>query len=572
MRRLLLTITGLAALLAATLSCEQVSINEVQPHAPVVTGFTPASAPAGAIVVVTGEYLNNVNAARIGNVPVDIVERVSNTRLSVRVGQDVTSGVITLTNAVGSGSSEASFSCTFAVPSLTASLLPEQADMGEEILLSGTNLNSVREVLFTADGHEGHAATVVSCTDDEMVIKVPYVEEASAKIILSYFDGSSVVKTPAASAPAMTVVRYVPTFDDYTLVRTAVGMSVVLTGKNLQNVEKVLVGGFEAFISATPERLSFTVPAGDFQDGTTTVPVEVIYFAGNEKKVLDPAFEVYVPFVKYWENISLVAQGRTAASSYTSFFSPETGRAYPNKEWATVLDPVAMTYKMDMWASANVHKNVKAEEYSSVVPYFFFSANSAGPLQINSPANSSSQIRNFFVSFEGTPAADYRVPGGQIDIAGTPVLTFRYLSSAKEAENAIRQMVISGNMEKLDEEVFPIDVANKKIAGVDAPTAGSVNSKTWLPDFDAEAAVKENPLSDHPGVKPSEEAIILVCYYGPEGYNAESPASNIRRIGLIQITQVDWIQYVSGSTKNYGGSIITFNCYWQKYDYDYTKL
>ena len=74
-------------------------------------------------------------------------------------------------------------------------------------------------------------------------------------------------------------------------------------------------------------------------------------------------------------------------------------------------------------------------------------------------------------------------------------------------------------------------------------------------------------MVDDPGYK--LDAVILVAYYNNYGYNAESRASGIRRLGLLHIKQIDWGVY---NNSNLGASAVTFDCYWQKYDYDYSKV
>ena len=77
MKRILSQILTLAVFTTA-ISCEQLSLNEVPANEPVITSFTPQSAPIGAEIIVTGEYLHNVTAAYIGDVQVDITQKVSN--------------------------------------------------------------------------------------------------------------------------------------------------------------------------------------------------------------------------------------------------------------------------------------------------------------------------------------------------------------------------------------------------------------------------------------------------------------------------------------------------------------
>ena len=556
----------LAAILFQAVSCDQLSIDEIVSAAPEVESFSPASAPAGAIVKVTGQYLNNVTEAYIGTTKVEIVEKVSSTRLSIKVPKGISGGKIKLVSPDGTGTSADSFTCTFAVPAIKTTLLQAEAELGSNVLLSGTDLGVVSSVLFTADGYtDGHIAQIVYASEDEIVVKVPYVEAENVKITLGYFNGTGDVYTPLASAPSIKVIRRVPTFEAYTLERTAVGRSITLTGSYLNNIDKIMVGEFEAQLFKEPSKLTFTIPAGNFQDGETTVVLKAYYFDENESIVLDNAFVVYVPFVKFWENIQTWAQGRVPENSYASFFSPETGILYANADWKTVLDPVAMKYNNSQWGSANVPKPgvVSDEEYNSVVPYFFISAVSGNVLQVNSPANSNGQLKNFFVDATSTPSNDFRVPGGNISLPGTPILAFRYLNpaSSNEAETALIAKVIAGQVDNINEALFPIDATANTIAGISVSSiSGGIKSDNWC---DHQTAT----MVDDPGYK--LDAVFLVAYYSNCGFSKETPTQNIKRLGILHITSIDWGIY---NNSNYGASKITFNFHWQKYDYDYSKL
>lgn len=552
-----------AAIFAA---CDQLSVDEIEVVAPVIESFSPESAPVGAVVTITGKYLNNVTEAYIGSVKVDISQKVSDTRMSVKVVNGVTSGVIKLVNPAGNGVSSQTFNCSFAKPVITASLLQAEAEMGAEVLISGTGLSAVTSVLFTAEGQtEGHEAEILVSGDDEIVVKVPYVESENAGITLGYFDGTGEVYTPLSEAPSIKVIRYVPVFDAYTFEKTAVGKSITLTGKYLNNVDKIMVGEYEAPVFKEANKLTFTIPAGEFEDGETVVALKAWYFDNNENLTLDGAFVVYVPFVKYWENVRTWAQGRTETNEYVSFFSPETGVAYENSKWKDVLDPVALAHNGDQWVAANTPKPgvVTDAEYDSVLPYFFFSAVSGNVLQINSPANSNSQLKNFYISFSGTPANDYRVPGSNNNLPGTPIIAFRYLNPAStvEAEAALVDKVLKGQLDNINETLFPIDVENSTIAGISVSSlAGAIKSDKWCDHQTAE-------LKDDPGYK--TDAVFLAAYYTNNGYSKETPAKNIRRLGIVHVTGIDWGVY---NNSNFGSTKVTFNCYWQKYDYDYSKL
>ncbi|MBQ8308063.1 MAG: IPT/TIG domain-containing protein, partial [Alistipes sp.] len=328
-----------AAALMLPVSCDKTYVEEVVVSAPRIDSFEPMSAPVGSEIVVTGAFLNDVVTATIGGVEVTILERVSSSRLSILASGEAKSGVISLTNAAGVGESAEAFTYTYVAPEITTSILQTTVDMGDQMLIAGKYMGAAEAVIFTAEGYtEGHEAQIITQSASELVVKCPYVEESQARITLRYFNGTTSVETSLETAPVIEVMRYKPQFDTPTFVRTDVGRSVKLTGSYLDKVDKILVGGFEAQCFKSHSELSFTVPAGDFGDGETTTDVKAVYFDGNEETILSEAFVVYVPFVKFWENMRTWGQGRDV-EALSSFFSPETGQVYANSDWREKVDP-----------------------------------------------------------------------------------------------------------------------------------------------------------------------------------------------------------------------------------------
>lgn len=542
--------------------CDKTYVDDVTRYAPLIENFSPASAPVGAEIIITGQHLSGVTKAYIGDQEMVIKEKVSDTRLSIVAGANGRDGRIVLENTQGKGESESEFTYSYAVPSLKPALLQESVVMGEQLLLSGSDLTAVEAVIFTAEGQEnGHEGDIQEQSASEIVARVPYVENDNVRITLRYFDGTSSVTTPLEEAPSIEVVRVKPEFDQpIVLERTAVGKSVTLTGENLDKVDRILVGGVEAVISKQPTSLTFTVPAGEFQDGDTSTTVVAEYFDGYETFTLSDAFVVYVPFVKFWENMRVWAQGRDV-ESFSSFFSPETGRVYANSDWRTIVDPISYQYQANTCSAGNTPNKavITEEQYNSVNPYFFFSGVSAGQLQINSPANSSGQLKNFFT--ENNSSNEYRVTGASANCYGTPVLTFRYLDPSNGTEKALIDQVKNQTLERIDEESFPIDVEAKTVAGIGISSAkGTLNSDVW-------AAGKYEKGTDAAAV--DVDAVLMVLYYDYDG-SAENVAANVRRIGFLHIRTVNFKTYNNTSAPS--SSDVTFNCYWQKYDYDYSKL
>lgn len=542
-------------------SCDKTYVDEEVVSAPRIDSFSPASAPVGEEIVITGAFLNTVTRATIDGVEVPIVERVSDTRLSIVASADARSGRIALENPTGTGVSGSDFVYSYAAPQITSAILQASVDMGDQMLIAGRYLGAVEAVIFTAEGMTaGNEATIVSRTSEELVVKCPYVENDRARITLRYFNGTANVETSLEEAPAIEVKRYKPEFDAVTLERTAVGKSVTLTGSYMNKVDQILVNGFPAVVSREASKLSFTVPAGDFADGDTPTTLVATYFDGHESVTLSESFVVYVPFVKFWEGMRTYGQGRDV-ESMASFFSPETGLVYANSDWRTQVDPISYKYLANTCSAANTPNKavVSEEEYDSVNPYFFFSGVSAGQLQVNSPANSTGQLKNFFMI--NNSADENRVIGVNANAYGTPVLTFRYLIPGVAAEKALIDAVKNQTLEHIDEETFPIDVEAKTVGGISITSAkGTVNSDVWAPGIFSTGVAASNVDVD---------AVVMVLYYGYEG-SAANVAANIRRIGFLHIRTVNFKMW--NNTNAPSSSDVLFNCYWQKYDYDYSKV
>ncbi len=577
MKKFIIPILTAASILVMP-SCETLSVNESSESAPVISSFSPKSAPAGAEIVVTGKYLNNVTAAWIGDVEVEIVEKVSDERLSIEVGNTVKGGKIRLENPDGSGSSEEDFTCTFAVPEITEGLLAESADFGENILVTGTNMNSVAGVFFKSDEDEdGYEAEIITQSDVEIVLRVPYVAGEDAKITMSYYDETGLVYTSSETAPVIKVVKHYPELDyeGFEFERTAVGSSITVTGQNLDNISRVTLRRadsqgdgsaeeFDAVFTATSESLSFSVPAADFPDGDTQTVVRMYRFDGYEYTDFTHTLAVYVPLVYFWQNVTIECQSVNDDALYKSFFSPQDGKAYANVDWATALDPIAMKYNGAMYESGNVFKEgtVTEEEYYSVLPYFFFSySNSGKNLQLNSPANSNGQIKNF-----RDADGNYITGNKDSKTSGTPILTFRTMNPDNAAEAELIRQVVNGEIENIDETLFPIDLEAKTIGGIGySSAAGGLkqNSNPAWPGVSTPTGT-ENTVQD----LSDSDCVILMAYYTYNGYNADNKVENILRIGILHLKQISWIQ----SNNDWRGTQITFDCYWQKYDYDYTKV
>ena len=552
------TLAALFACLFFLCGCDSTSMKDVAISSPEVLSFSPESGSIGSEVIVTGEYLDDVVSATIGGGKVTILQKVSNQRLSLKVTDQARSGKIVLTNSIGEGVSEAEFTLEYPAPVVSQTGVPSEVEMGNNLLLSGSHMNVVSAVLFTAaeGGTAGNEAEIVSQNENEIVVKVPYVESDRAMVTFKYFNGTENVETSSFSAPQLTVKRYEPKVTTNVFEPANVGDVVVLEGTYLNKIDKVLLGDIECTIPLQTETvLNFVVPSSEnYEDGDNTKALKISYFDGREVRTLTDAFVVKVPFVYFWENNKVYGQGRIEGQ-LSSFFSPKTGLVYANSDWSTVVDPVSMKYKAAT-CSANNKPAVSESEYNSVNPFFFFSGASAGQLQINSPANSKTQLKNFY----STTNSSSQVTGGKIDCYGTPALTFLWLDPSKSGYKTLIDEVKNGTLSKIDETTFPIDVEAKTCRGFSIASAkASPNTDVWAPDI---FKVGEEKIAN-------VDAVLLVFYYNVKG-SVDNVADNIKRIGVLHIKTVDFKLY--NNTNAPSSSSIEFDMYWQKHDYDYSKV
>lgn len=540
-------------------SCDSISMKEVVFSAPEILSFSPESGSVGSEIIIAGSHLDDVVSATLGGEKVEILQKVSNERLSLKVTGNAKSGKIVLSNAVGGGISASEFTVVYPAPVVASTGIPAEVEMGNKLLLSGTHLNVVSAVLFTAEGFTtGNEATILSQSENEILVKIPYVEADKAALTFRYFDGTAEVETSLETAPKLSVARYEPSVATSTFTPAEVGDIIVLSGTFLNKIDKVLLDTMTCSITLqTENELRFAVPSSEnYVDGDNNLALKISYFDGREVHTLTDAFVVKVPLIYFWENKKVYAQGRDV-EELTSFFSPATGLSYANAVWREQVDPISYTYLAATCSTYNTPA-VSESEYNSVNPYFFFSGANAGTLQINSPAGSSGQLKNFYMV--NNSADSNRVPGVNASCYGTPVLTFLYLDPSKSGYNTLIEEVKSGTLNSIDETTFPIDVEAKTCRGLSiASMKSSLNTDVWASgiwEVGTEAKV-------------NVDAFLLVLYYNVNG-SASNVADNVKRIGLLHIKTVDFKMY--NNTNAPSSSSIEFDMYWQKKDYDYSKL
>jgi hypothetical protein len=547
-------ITALAAITMVMVSCDELSMKETIVSAPTIESFTPTEGYAGCEITVTGTSLNNVTSATIGGADATITQRISNTMIKIEVPSDASTGIMTLSNAAGKGESEEVFAMTYPSPEVTVPARTISTELGATLMFDGTKMSVINRVLFTATGYEPHSATILSKNDAEIVVTVPYVESNTAAVTFEYYNGATYVATPESMIPMVTIDRFSPKVTTTSFNTYSVGDIVTLEGEYLDKVEQVMVGGTLCIVTSKSEsQLRFVVPNNDsFVDGDNVTTLRISYFDGVENELITDNFVVNVPYMLVWKDKKIYGQGRDV-ESLTSFFSPQTGTAYANLDWRAI-DAVAYKYQGATCSAAQIPAVTEAE-YNSVVPYFFFSGASAGTLQINSPAASATQLKNFY--WQNKSDVDSRVTGSSGNCYGTAVLTFLMLNPDNEGHAAIINGISSGAIDRIDAETFPIDTDAKTCRGISISSlSSSVKDTTFAPNV---FTVGQNKDTD-------VDAWLMVFYYNYKGVDSSNRSLNIKRTGLIHIKHINFVLY--NNTNAPSSSSVTFDMYWMKHDYN----
>jgi hypothetical protein len=239
---------------------------------PTITSVDPNEGVVGATITITGTNLADATEVKFGTVAATIGSK-SATSIVTTVPAGAVSAKISVTTQGGTASSSVNFNVVVPVPTIT-SFAPTNAEVGETVTITGTNLADATEVKFGTV-----AATITSKTATTIVTSVP-VGATTGKIF---------VKTPVGevtSSADFTVILALPEVTSISPGRGDVGTEVTIRGTNLDNVTDVEFGGVAAtIVSQTSTSLVTTIPAG-----AASGVISVISDAGEAESPAD--FEI----------------------------------------------------------------------------------------------------------------------------------------------------------------------------------------------------------------------------------------------------------------------------------------
>ncbi|RNI31264.1 IPT/TIG domain-containing protein [Rufibacter latericius] len=222
---------------------------------PVVTALAPASLNNGANLTITGTNLDLVKEVRftgVGAAAVTNFVSQSATELVVKVPANATKGKLTIIPHSGVEVATTQ-EITLTLPAVTA-LSPASILHGENLTITGTNLDLVKEIEFVGVG-AAKVTTFVSKTATQIVVKVP--DNASKGALkLTALSGAVVTTSQELMITLPTVSSLSPSPVDP-------GQNLTINGTNLDLVKSIEFQGgtvVTTFVSKTPTRIVVQVP------------------------------------------------------------------------------------------------------------------------------------------------------------------------------------------------------------------------------------------------------------------------------------------------------------------------
>ncbi len=245
-----------------------------QAQLPVVTGFTPAGAPPGTEVTITGSGFTGVTQVDFGGYAAQTLWEDSDSQIRATVPADAGTGPITVVTLGGAAPSAAVFvvrpvPVPSSVPPVVTGFAPPSGAPGSQVTVAGTGFTGATQVNFAA--RAAQAFQVVN--DTSLVATVP----------LGAASGPISVVAPAgtgASAGNFTVLAPAPTpaVAGFTPAAGPVGTVVTITGNGFTGATQVDFAGVAAgaFQVDSDAQITATVPAG-----AGTGPITIVLPGGN---------------------------------------------------------------------------------------------------------------------------------------------------------------------------------------------------------------------------------------------------------------------------------------------------
>ena len=213
---------------------------------PRVTGFLPASGPAGASVTITGAGFTGATSVRFNGVPATFVVDSDET-ITATVPAGPASGLVSVSTPGGLASSGLRF--TVIPGPVVASFLPARGLVGTPVTLTGTGFTGATAVAFA-----GTAATFVVDSDLQITTSVP-AAATSGPITVTTPGGVGATAASFTVVPPLIVTGFSPASG-------VVGTPVTITGSGFMWAAAVTFNGTAAAFTVEGGNIFTAVPAG----------------------------------------------------------------------------------------------------------------------------------------------------------------------------------------------------------------------------------------------------------------------------------------------------------------------
>ncbi|GHV35186.1 hypothetical protein FACS1894180_0390 [Bacteroidia bacterium] len=379
---------------------------------PTISSFEPTTGEPGTVITIKGTNLSTVNQALIGEQATQILYRYSNEEIVLKTTGNEATGKIKLVNHKGVAESPSDFTVIDIIPTVT-SIAPNPTEWlaYTEHTINGSNLNGVFEAKIG-----DYKVNITDKNTDKLVFNIPYFEATEALDLKLYYKqaGVTLFIVAAAGIPVNNPVIE-PVINDFPA-QAFPETQLVLTGEYLDRITEVIYLDEDLTItSQKPTELKVLLPAIPTGQEYLEGSLEIVHNGGIHTEITSNfviSTGTVLNFV-YHPNITLSVRSYESAlgyANYNNFFNCTTGEIYSACDYASIKDNIDL----------------------------FFSI-SGGNIQLNNPASSDQQLKNFKCEGIGNLPTE----------RGVNATRYYILKDTSAAESALKTKILAGELEEI---------------------------------------------------------------------------------------------------------------------------
>ncbi len=233
---------------------------------PVVESFEPTSAEVGAILKIYGQNLNYADNVWVGDVQADIVSKVTNSYMEVRIDNYMVDGIVKVLNSNNEGtSSSGELTIIFNEPVLET--IPSGGYINENVVITGSNLKYIKQI-FVGETE----AAIVSQDDQEVVFSIPFNLNDVSTLSYVYASASGDI-TVTLDDNGFSVQKSWPEFVTVPT-KAMINSEITVIGNNMNVVDSVYFASSKVEVTAQDETsFSFVIPNDEELEGYQSISV-----------------------------------------------------------------------------------------------------------------------------------------------------------------------------------------------------------------------------------------------------------------------------------------------------------